>query len=178
MSELPQKFQCPNCFVSVRVPEQGEAVTCRTCGTRLEVIGHLCADCATYHEKGVPLCATCATPMTKVCRRCRTVNWAGNSHCVACEAGLDVIETLLDRSTEGTTAVVRQQMDESHTIKWQETLSSAERMEELNEKEAARQAEIQRREGIIREQERQMWLKVGVIITLVVLLIIFVILLA
>ncbi|MCB8943273.1 MAG: hypothetical protein H6658_05920 [Ardenticatenaceae bacterium] len=172
MDELPQKFPCPNCFVSVPMPDTGEAVTCVACGETLVVLGHLCADCGTYHAAAVPLCEECGAPLARVCRRCRTLNWAGSSHCAACGAGLDVLETLLHHSTEGTTAVAQQQMRESHTIKWQEELHSAQRMEKLNEKEAARQAELRRREQILAKQKQQMWMKTAVVVALVILLVV------
>ncbi len=177
MDELPQKFQCPRCFVSVRMPEQAQVLNCPACRAVLVVAGHLCADCGTYHETAVPLCATCGVPLTKVCRRCRTLNWAGNSHCLDCQAGLDVIETLTHHTTEGVTAVAQQQMREAHKIKWQEELHSAERMAKLTEQEAARQAELRRREQILQDQKRQMWRKTAVIIILVILLIVAVMLL-
>ena len=172
MQQLPQKFQCPHCFVSVPVPEQGEAVICPACQALLDVMGHLCVDCLTYHDAAVPLCETCGAPMTKVCRRCRTLNWAGHSYCAACGAGLDVIESLGQRTPEGVTAVAQQQMRESHTIKWQESIFSAERMEKLEEKEAARQAELQRREQILREKDRQLWKLLAIVIPLLILAII------
>lgn len=169
--ELPEKFPCPNCFASIPVPEKGAAVTCAACGVALPLISHLCADCGTYHEEAAPLCETCGATMTTVCQRCRTLNWAGNSHCTACGAGLDVIEMLLNRSTEGTTAVAQQQRRDAHTLKWQESLSSAERMEQLEAKEVARQAELRRREQIMQERSRQLWRKTAVAIVLIIFMV-------
>ena len=159
------------------MPERGEAVNCAACRVRLEVVGHLCADCGTYHQDAVPLCETCGSPMTRVCRRCRTLNWMGNSFCISCGTGLDVIETLMGHSTEGSTAVARQQMDEAYKIKRQEEFHSSERMARMAEKEAARQAELQRRMQILAEQKRQMWQRTAVIIVVVILLMIVVALL-
>jgi hypothetical protein len=178
MSELIQKFQCPHCFVSVPMPERDEAVTCSACGATLAILQRLCADCGTYHEAEVAFCATCAAPMTQVCRRCRTLNWAGNGRCSACGAGLDVIETLAHHSTEGSTAVAQQQMNDAHKIKWLEALSSAERMAVLNEKEAARLVELHRREQIIQRQTRQMWVKTAVAVALIILIVLAVSLLS
>ena len=170
MDELPQKFQCPRCFVSVPMPEQAQVLSCPACRAVLVVVGHLCPDCGTYHETAVSLCETCGAPLTKVCRRCRALNWTGNSHCLDCAAGLDVIETLTHYTTEEVTAVAQQQMREAHKVKWQEELHSAERMAKLTEQEAARQTELRRREQILQEQKQQMWLKTAVIIILVILI--------
>ena len=178
MTELVQKFPCPYCFVSVRMSEKGQAATCLGCHNTLEVIGHLCVDCGTYHLDAAPLCETCGSPMTKVCRLCQTVNWSGDFSCQNCDAGLDVIETLTHHSTEGTTAVAQQKMRQAHIIKEQEATHSAQRMAQMSDREEARQAELRRRQKIIHKQERQMWLKVGAIIVIVLLISIFVMLLS
>ncbi|MBX3061288.1 MAG: zinc ribbon domain-containing protein, partial [Anaerolineae bacterium] len=88
------EIACPNCLHPIDIRQHGRHVTCDACQSQFVLDGHICPRCNAYHAQEQGFCGECGTPLTRVCQKCRTSNWAGDEYCKQCGAAMDILELL------------------------------------------------------------------------------------
>ncbi len=171
-NELLTEVACPNCRNPIDVREHGRHVTCDACSSQFILRGHLCPNCSTYNKEEASLCGQCTAPLTRICRKCATVNWAGDEYCRQCNNAMDILDLIAGNYQMTTSDRLLEQRLRAQEIKDAEETASIERMEAFMAKEQARQAEVQRRLKKQKETERTSFIVMALLIgTLIMALI-------
>ena len=160
-NELFTEVSCPNCLHHIDIREHGRHITCPACSSLFILEGHLCPNCNHYHRQEQGFCAQCGTALTRVCQKCKTVNWAGDEFCAACGGALDIFHLLHLQTRQATSARLQQQQEESHKFKAQEREASAKRLAAMQETERKRLRELHRQREIKRKQDQQLYILAG-----------------
>jgi uncharacterized protein YbaR (Trm112 family) len=172
-NELLTEVACPNCRNPIDVREHGRHVTCDACSSQFILRGHLCPNCSTYNEQEAPVCGQCGTALTRICRKCNTVNWTGDEYCRQCNNAMDILDLIAGNYAMKTSDRLLEQRHRAREIQEIEELASSHRMEELMAIESARQAEVRRRIQRQKQQERKLFILMGLAIGLFVIVLVF-----
>lgn len=172
-NELLTEVACPNCRNPIDVREHGRHVTCDACGSQFILRGHLCPNCSTYNEQEASVCGQCGTALSRICRKCQTRNWAGDEYCRQCHEAMDILDFVAGNYAMKTSDRLLEQRHRAREIQEVEELASNRRMEELMAIENARQAEVRRRLQRQKQQERKLFVLMGLGITLFLIVLIF-----
>jgi hypothetical protein len=160
-NELLHEVACPNCLNPIDIREHGRHVTCDACSSQFILRGHLCPNCSTYSEKEEPICGHCGSALTRICRKCRTSNWAGDEYCVQCGQAMDILDMIANQTAMNTADRLLNQRQQARQLKEIEELASNQRMEEMMAQEQIRLTEIHRRLAIQKKQERKLFILMG-----------------
>lgn len=172
-NEFLQEIACPSCRNPIDIREHGRHIQCDACGNHYIVEGHLCPYCQTYHRQEVGFCSQCGQPLTRVCRKCYTSNWAGNEYCQQCGSPMDILELLQTSHTKTTADRLNQQMERAKALKAQDEEASRKRMAEMMAQEEARQREVNRRIQKKKEEEMKvLMITIGVVVIFILILLI------
>jgi serine/threonine-protein kinase len=147
---------CPNCQQPVDIHDHGDSINCPSCGQVFVLLGHTCPNCYHFHEKETAVCQQCGESINRVCRQCYTPNWGGDEACVNCGQSLDIFAMMSTYSSKATTDRLQRQMSEAVSLKKADEEASRKRMEDMQERERERVAEIQRRRQKRQREERMM----------------------
>jgi hypothetical protein len=174
-NKMLQEIACPNCRTPIDVREHGQHVYCDACGSQFLLQGHLCPQCETYHDDEAIICGQCGYGLKRACRKCRTVNWAGDEYCASCGTAMDILD-LLNQQYKGATADrLHHQMEMARELKEIEDRDSQKRRAEMKAIEAERQAEFAARLKKQRKDERLLlMLTFGAVSLFVLILLIYV----
>ncbi len=104
------------------------------------------------------------------CTQCDTLNWVGDSQCLACGAQADLVASVMKRHTQNTADFLNEQMEASRALKATERAAAEVRSAQLIAKEHAR-LEALRQQLLARKAEEKKLLLVLVIGMSVLLLI-------
>jgi hypothetical protein len=171
--EVIQVIACPVCAELVGVYEHSDQVTCPHCDSHFPVIGHVCPACGAYHQEETPLCAHCDEPMTRVCQKCHTNNWAGNETCQQCGAEMNLFVYLQAAGQRSTADRLHEQQAMARKLKKQVAEAADRRVAALQAQEQARLAEVERRRQKQQTQERLLLFMTFSGILLLILLLVF-----
>lgn len=160
---------CPNCQQPVDIHNHGKSVHCLSCGSDFVLLGHTCPVCYHYHDEETAVCQQCGEGINRVCRECYTANWGGDELCAKCGTSLDIFSMMYNHSSQATADRLQKQMREAANFKKIEEEASRKRMEEMQEIERERRAEIYRRRQKRQREERMMLFTVVGILLVVVL---------
>jgi uncharacterized protein YbaR (Trm112 family) len=172
-NELLTEVACPNCRNPIDVREHGRHVTCDACSSQFLLRGHLCPNCASYNVEEASVCGYCSTALTRICRKCTTVNWTGDEYCRQCNNPMDILDLIAGNYAMKTSDRLLEQRHRAREIQAIEEVDSNRRMAELMEIENARQAEVRRRIQAQKKQEQKLFILMGLGIGLFVLILIF-----
>lgn len=171
-NKLLTEVACPNCLNPIDVREHGRHVTCDACSSQFILRGHLCPNCSTYNEEEAAVCSQCSAALTRICRKCTTINWAGDEYCRQCGNAMDILDFVAGNHAMRTADRLLEQRQRARELQEAEELASDRRMAELMAIENARQAEVRRRIQKQRQQERKLFILMGLAIGLFVLVLI------
>ncbi|MFZ0548472.1 MAG: zinc ribbon domain-containing protein [Candidatus Promineifilaceae bacterium] len=171
-NELLTEVACPNCRNPIDIREHGRHITCDACGSQFILRGHLCPNCNTYNEDEASICGHCGTALTRICRKCNTKNWAGDEYCRECGNAMDILDFISGNYATKTADRLLEQRQRAKAIQEIEEQDSNRRMGELMAIEEARQAEIRRRIQHQKQQERKMFILMGLAIGLFLIILI------
>ena len=166
-----QEIACPNCQNTIDVREHGTHVVCDACGSRFILRGRLCPHCNSYHAEENAFCTNCGEPLTRTCRHCGTGNWAGDEHCAACGAALDIFDLLALQDEHVRHNFMEERRHQIRQLREQEEAASARRREELEAIEEARQVEVGRRLAQQQRQEQRLLMTVFIAVAIFLLLV-------
>jgi DNA-directed RNA polymerase subunit RPC12/RpoP len=173
-NEILIEVACPQCLHAIDIREHGRHITCPACSSHFILQGHLCAACNHYHPQEQNFCAGCGAPMTRVCQKCKQINWAGDEYCVACGAEMDIFQLLHLQTGQATAERLREQQQTARQFKAQEQADSARRMAKLTADAEAFRREQARRQRIQQERDRRLLLTAaGVLLAFVIVVILF-----
>ena len=164
------EIACPNCLNPIDVREHGRHVTCDACRSQFILQAHLCARCGAYHHEDEVICGECSAPLSRVCRKCQTVNWAGDEYCLKCGTVMDILDLLAQNQSGYTADRLTRQMEQARELRTAEEAASQKRMAELMAIEEERRASLRQRQLERKAEERRLFLLMGGLGALVLLL--------
>lgn len=168
-NDILTNISCPNCLNPIDIREHGRHITCDACSSQFILRGHLCPNCSSYNDDETAICGQCATALTRICRKCKTSNWAGDEYCQECKNALDILDLIVGNYQSTTSDRLLEQRLQAKQLQAEEEQASIRRMGELLEIEAERQEEIQRRMKIQKEHEKTTYILLGLVLGLVLL---------
>lgn len=166
------EIACPNCLHPIDIRRHGRHVTCDACQSRFVLDGHICPRCNAYHAQEQGFCGECGAPLTRVCQKCRTANWAGDEYCKQCGTAMDILELLKVNYAQTTTDRLHAHQEWAREIKAKEEADSQRRMAQLMAQEQARLAELGRLRTARKQKDRQLFLLIAIFSFLVMLLLV------
>ncbi|HRQ37170.1 MAG TPA: zinc ribbon domain-containing protein [Chloroflexota bacterium] len=170
MPHMLTEVACPNCLHPIDIRQHGRHITCAACQSQFVLDGHICPRCNAYHAQEQGFCGDCGAPLTRVCQKCRTANWAGDEYCKQCGTAMDILELLKVNYAQTTADRVQAHQEWSKEIKAQEEADSQRRMAQLVAQEQVRLEELARRRAAHKQKDRQLFLLIGLFTILVIIL--------
>jgi predicted RNA-binding Zn-ribbon protein involved in translation (DUF1610 family) len=172
-NEMLVEVACPQCLHAIDIREHGRHITCPACSSQFILQGHLCAACNHYHPQEQNFCADCGASMTRVCQKCKQINWAGDEYCAA--AGRNgYFSTAPLRTGHATAERLHEQQQSARQFKAREQADSERRMAKLAADAEAYQRERARRQQIQQERDRRYcMIAAGVILAFLFVVILF-----
>ena len=173
--EILHEISCPNCLQPINIREHGQHVVCDACGSQFIIEGHICPECSAYHREEQDFCRECGSPITRVCRKCQTRNWAGAEYCQRCGAAMDIFDLLAMKNRQVSQDANVERREMIRKLKEEEALASEKRMQEMMAAEEQRLAKERKRRVAQAEKEKRMMLTLaGIIGLFIILLVIFI----
>jgi uncharacterized membrane protein YvbJ len=160
-NQILLEVACPNCRNPIDVREHGRHVVCDACRSQFILQAHFCPQCGAYHQEDEVICGQCSAPLSRVCRKCRTVNWAGDEYCLQCGEAMDIFDILAQNQSSHTADRLTRQMFQARELKALEEAASQKRMAELMALEEERRAALRQRQLERKAEERRLLLIIG-----------------
>lgn len=166
---------CPNCLHPIDIRQHGRHITCDACRSEFILDGHICPRCNAYHAQEQGFCGDCGAPLTRVCQKCRTSNWAGDEYCKQCGTVMDILELLKMSYAQTTADRVQAHQEWSKEIKAQEEADSQRRMAQLMAQEQARLEAVTRRRAAQKQEDWQLFLLIALFALLILVIVVLLI---
>lgn len=152
------EIACPNCLHPIDIRQHGRHVTCVACQSQFVLDGHICPRCNGYHAQEQGFCGECGAPLTRVCQKCRTANWAGDEYCKQCGAAMDILELLKVNYAQTTADRLQAHQEWAQEIKAKEEADSQRRMAQLVAQEQARLTELAQLRAARKQKDKHLFL--------------------